>query len=121
LRLLTGAFPRHAGAPKDRRTAISGRKAIVDDEALTREQHLRNLRVLKEKAEAAGNLVVVLNAEKLRGDVMRHYVKQIEQGDAGDFSKMNKEELDEFIASHMRQGEAFPSPWASANVRSTAI
>jgi hypothetical protein len=41
-------------------------KRIVDDEALTREQHLRNLRVLKEKADAAGNLAVALNAEKLR-------------------------------------------------------
>jgi hypothetical protein len=46
---------------------------------------------------------------------MRHYVKQIEQGDAGDFSKMNNEELDEFIASHMRQGEA-AALWVSRPV-----
>jgi hypothetical protein len=44
-----------------------------------------------------------IRAEELRGQPMRFYVKQVETGDAGDFSRMSDEELRAYV-----NGEKLP-------------
>jgi hypothetical protein len=38
-----------------------------------------------------------MRAEELRGQLNRVYVKQVESGDAGDFSRMSTEELRAYV------------------------
>jgi hypothetical protein len=38
-----------------------------------------------------------IRAEELRGQLRRFYVKQVESGDVGDFSRMSTEELRAYV------------------------
>lgn len=64
---------------------------------MTLEQHDQNLLDIKKAALADGKHDVVLKAEIKRGELRRYYVKQVEVGDAGDFSRMPDEDLDAFL------------------------
>jgi hypothetical protein len=59
---------------------------------------LEKLRELRDKADQRGQTSAAIRAEELRGQLKRFYVKQVESGDAGDFSRMTDDELGEYIA-----------------------
>jgi hypothetical protein len=61
--------------------------------ALTLDAHLEKLLELRDKADQRGQTSAAIGAEELRGQLKRFYVKQVESGDAGDFSRMTIEEL----------------------------
>jgi hypothetical protein len=71
--------------------------------ALTLDEHLEKLRELRDKADQRGQTNAAIRAEELRGQLKRFYVKQVETGDAGDFSRMSDEELRAYV-----YGEEFP-------------
>jgi hypothetical protein len=51
------------------------------------------LRELRDKADQRGQTSAAIRAEELRGQLKRFYVRQVENGDVGDFSRMSTEEL----------------------------
>jgi hypothetical protein len=65
--------------------------------ALTLEAHMEMLRVLRDKADQRGQTSAAIRAEELRGQLQRFYVKQVETGDAGEFSRMSTEELRAYV------------------------
>jgi hypothetical protein len=71
--------------------------------ALTLDGHMEMLRELRDKADQRGQTSAAIRAEELRGQLQRFYVKQVETGDAGDFSRMSDEELRAYV-----YGEALP-------------
>ena len=66
--------------------------------ALILDAHMEELRELRDEARQRGQLSAAIQAEVKRGELLRFYVKQVESGDAGEFSRMTDEELREFIA-----------------------
>lgn len=65
--------------------------------ALSLEEHMKKLKELRDKALSLNQLSAAIKAEHLRGELRRFYVKQVETGDAGDFSRMSDEELKAFV------------------------
>jgi hypothetical protein len=65
--------------------------------ALTLDAHLEKLRELRDDARQRGQLSAAIQAEVKRGELRRFYVKQVETGDAGEFSRMSDEELRAFV------------------------
>jgi hypothetical protein len=55
------------------------------------------LRELRDKADQRGQTSAAIRAVELRGQLKRFYVKQVESGDAGDFSRMSTEELRAYV------------------------
>ena len=70
---------------------------------LTQEQHMRKLEELRDNAEARGQLSAAITAEVKRGELRRFYVKQVETGEAGEFARMNDDELRQHIAAEARE------------------
>jgi hypothetical protein len=64
---------------------------------------MEKLRELRDKADQRGQTSAAIRAEELRGQLNRFYVKQVETGDAGDFSRMSDEELRAYV-----NGEVLP-------------
>ena len=64
---------------------------------LSLEEHMEELRVLREMAKANGQISAATQAEVKRGELRRFYVKQVESGVIGEFSRMTDEELEAFI------------------------
>ena len=64
---------------------------------LTLEAHMEKLRELRDEARGKGQLSAAIQAEKLRGEASRFYVRQVETGEAGDFDRMSIEELRAFV------------------------
>jgi hypothetical protein len=58
---------------------------------------METLRELRDKADQRGQTSAAIRAEELRGQLNRFYVKQVETGDAGDFSRMSIEELRAYV------------------------
>jgi hypothetical protein len=54
-------------------------------------------------APPRGQTSAAIRAEELRGQLQRFYVKQVETGDAGEFSRMSDEELRAYV-----NGEKLP-------------
>jgi hypothetical protein len=78
----------------------------VASAALTLDAHMEKLRELRDRADQRGQTNAAIRAEELRGQLMRHYVKQVETGDAGEFSRMSDEELRAFVyGDQSREGE----------------
>jgi hypothetical protein len=65
---------------------------------------LEKLRELRDKADERGQTNAAIRAEELRGQLKRFYVKQVETGDAGEFSRMSDEELRAYV-----NGEKLPA------------
>jgi hypothetical protein len=65
--------------------------------ALTLDAHLEKLGELRDDARQRGQLSAAIQAEVKRGELRRFYVKQVETGDAGEFSRMSDEELRAFV------------------------
>jgi hypothetical protein len=70
---------------------------LSDDAALTVQEHMVKLRELRDEARQRGQLSAAIQAEVKRGELRRFYVKQVETGDAGEFSRMSDEELRAFV------------------------
>ena len=64
---------------------------------LTLEQHMEELKTLREMAKEAGQFSAAISAEVKRGELRRFYVKQVESAHVSEFSRMSDEELDAFI------------------------
>jgi phage terminase small subunit len=60
---------------------------------LTMEQHMEELRALREIAKANGQLSAAIRAEELRG----FYVDQVQHRDAHGFEQMTDEQLREYV------------------------
>ena len=54
-------------------------------------------------AKANGQLSAATQSEVKRGELRKFYVKQVEHGDVGDFSRMSNAELEGMLAEQMRQ------------------
>ena len=59
---------------------------------------MQKLAELRDKADQRGQTSAAIRAEELRGQLKRFYVKQVESGDANEFSRMSDEELRKIIA-----------------------
>jgi hypothetical protein len=59
---------------------------------------MEKLRELRDEARQRGQLSAAIKAEELRGQLRRFYVKQVESGDANEFSRMTDDELRAIIA-----------------------
>jgi hypothetical protein len=59
-------------------------------------------RELRDKADQRGQMSAAIRAEGLRGQLKRFYVKQVESGDAVEFSRITDDELREYIAGQYK-------------------
>jgi phage terminase small subunit len=73
------------------------RESKTAEAMLTLEEHMEELKSLRDMAKSAGQLSAAISAEVKRGELRRFYVKQIESAHVNEFSKMSDEELDRFI------------------------
>jgi phage terminase small subunit len=64
---------------------------------LTVEQHMEELRALREIAKANGQLSAAIRAEELRGKLRGFYVDQVQHRDAHGFEQMTDEQLRDYI------------------------
>jgi hypothetical protein len=58
---------------------------------------MQKLEELRDDAQQRGQLSAAIQAEVKRGELRRFYVKQVETGEAGDFSRMSTEELRAYV------------------------
>ena len=63
------------------------------------EEHVEELKHLRDVAKANGQLSAATQAEVRRGELRKFDVKQVEHGDVGDFSRMSDAELEGMLAS----------------------
>ena len=59
---------------------------------------MQKLAELRDRADQRGQTSAAIRAEELRGRLKGFYVKQVESGDANEFSRMSDEELRKIIA-----------------------
>jgi hypothetical protein len=76
------------------------------DAALSVEQHMQKLRELRDEACQRGQFSAAIKAERLRGELMGFYVKQIATGDVDDFSRMTNAELEAFVYDNKRPAKS---------------
>jgi hypothetical protein len=69
---------------------------------LTIEQHMSELRTLREKAKVSGQISAAIKAEELRGKLRGFYVEQHEHSDAQAFDQMSIDELRQLIVEESR-------------------
>jgi phage terminase small subunit len=70
---------------------------------LTFEQHLEELKILRDIAKSAGQLSAAINAEVKRGELMRFYVKQVESTRVNEYERMSDAELEAIIQEGYEQ------------------
>jgi len=70
---------------------------------LTVEQHMAELKLLRELAKSNGDIKAAIAAEVKRGEVRKFYVKQVENGKPGSFDQLNDEELRDAIIEQTRE------------------
>jgi hypothetical protein len=73
---------------------------------LTFEQHLEELKALREAAKDAGQFSAAITAETKRGELMRFYVKQVESTRVNEYENMSDEELEAIIQEGYEQIQA---------------
>jgi hypothetical protein len=79
---------------------------------LTIEQHMSELRELRDAAKASGQLSAAIRAEELRGKLRGFYVEKVEHGAPNDFAAMSDEELRQFIVEQSKAPEiSIGSAW----------
>lgn len=69
---------------------------------LTLEEHMEELRVLREAAKTKGQISAAIQAEVKRGELRKFYIKQVEVGGVGEFEQMPTDDLDKFIFSEAK-------------------
>jgi phage terminase small subunit len=90
------------------------RNSKIAETMLTIEEHMIELKTLRELAKASGLLSAAIRAEELRGKLRGFYVEQHEHGDTHAFDRMSDEELRAYIAE---EAAALGIPVASTNGR----
>lgn len=73
------------------------RKPAVEAAQVTLEQHLNDLKRLRDDAWASEKYGPAIQAEISRGKASGHYIDRVESGSPGDFEKVNDDELDRSI------------------------
>jgi phage terminase small subunit len=68
---------------------------------LSLEEHMQQLRELRDRAVALGQMSAAIRAEVKRGELRGFYVMQVESGVIGEFADWSDEELEAFINSPM--------------------
>lgn len=61
------------------------------------DEHVAELKTLRELAKQNGQISAAIKAEELRGRLFRYYIEQVEHGGAGEFAHMSDEELDAYL------------------------
>jgi hypothetical protein len=79
-------------------TIESFRKSKIADTLLTLDEHMAELRDLRDVAKAGGHLSAAVKAEELRGKLRGFYVDKVERGSPNEFANMTDEELHRCIA-----------------------
>ena len=69
---------------------------------LTMQQHLEELRVLREMAKANCQMSAAIRAEELRGRLRGFYVDHVQHRDVNEFAQMSDEQLHDFIRREAR-------------------
>jgi len=69
---------------------------------LTLEQHMEELRVLRDCAKKKSQLAAAIKAEELRGRLRGFYVEKVEHGGTNEFDGMTEDELRQFIAGETK-------------------
>jgi hypothetical protein len=72
------------------------------DSLLTLEDHMSQLKNLRDASVTLGQLSAAIKAEELRGKLRGFYVEKVEHGSKNEFSQMSDEELHKFIAEEAR-------------------
>ena len=67
------------------------------------EDHISKLEELRDAAIENGQIPAAVKAEELIGKVSRLYVIQVEHGEVGEFSRMSDEELQQHVASEVKE------------------
>src|SRR5262249_10646029 len=71
--------------------------------ALTLEEHMKELKLLREMAKAEGDIKAAIAVEVKRGEVKQFYVKKVEMGAPGEFDQLTNEELQRAIIDQTRE------------------
>ncbi len=74
------------------------RKPAVEAAQVTLEQHLNDLKRLRDDAWASEKYGPAIQAEISRGKASGHYIERVESGKPGDFDKLNDDELEQYIS-----------------------
>jgi phage terminase small subunit len=64
---------------------------------LSLEDHMEELKNLRDMAKASSQLSAAITAEVKRGELRRFYVKQVETGGTNEFARWSDEELEAFL------------------------
>jgi hypothetical protein len=80
--------------------------------ALTLEEHMRELKLLREMAKNEGDVKAAITAEVKRGELRQFYVKRVETGRPGAFAELNDEELQQAILEQTRELAELDSEFA---------
>lgn len=73
------------------------RKPAVEAAQVTLEQHLNDLKKLRDDAWSSEKYGPAIQAEISRGKASGHYIDRVESGNPGAFEKVNDDELDRSI------------------------
>lgn len=84
--------------------AVTGRLTGLQEKnevkaLLSFEEHMEELKSLRETAKNLEQISAAISAEVKRGELRKFYVKQVETGAVGEFARMPDHELDEFLRS----------------------
>jgi phage terminase small subunit len=71
--------------------------------ALTLDEHMRELKLLREMAKGKDDIKAAIAAEVKRGELRQFYVKRVETGGPGAFAELNDEELQQAILEQTRE------------------
>jgi phage terminase small subunit len=74
------------------------RKPAVEKAQITLEQHLNDLKKMRDDAWASEKYGPAIQAEIARGKASGHYIERVETGSPGDFDKVGDDELDRSIS-----------------------
>lgn len=70
------------------------RKPVIEKAQMTLEQHLDDLKRLRDSAWASEKYGPAIQAEIARGKASGYYIERVEKGNPGDFDKLDDKELD---------------------------
>jgi phage terminase small subunit len=71
--------------------------------ALTLEEHMRELKLLREMAKSEGDVKAAITAEVKRGELRQFYVKRVEMGAPGEFEQLTDVQLQQAIIDQTRE------------------
>jgi phage terminase small subunit len=71
--------------------------------ALTLEEHMRELKLLREMAKARGDIKAAIQAEVKRGEAKQFYVRRVETGGPVAFDQLTDDELQQQIVEQTKE------------------